>query len=463
MAFRPNCYAAVGTATPVTGSGGTITRTQKTSITSVSTSPVTGENPQASAQLRNAISALSCSPGTVPAGGQVACELRVAASAVPRELLLGSSSDRVKIPATAVTRANQSRLTFQANVAPDAGQQPVTLTAMLDGAAVEHTIHVVPAAGPVLTVPGKQFGKFGSPVRFTVAARDPAGLPVQLTAAGVPAGASFDPGSGRFEWVPGASQAGKYPIAFGAINSARQSSSAPVVIEVDSGLSVLDSAERFACSPGSAASLTGKWLAAAGDALSDPSGSVMDLGGTRVKINGQYVPMLFSSATQVNFLCPALDPGTQLLISVESASGLSEPLIAIMQAASPAILSLDGSGRNQGLISFAGAADLAMVRNFRVPAHPAQPGDRILIWATGLGSAAGAATGRVLVKLGDVDTEAESVQAVSGHAGMYTIQTRIPSSMTFGDAVSVQLAVAAPDGREFNSNTVTATIEPVAQ
>jgi len=134
-----------------------------------------------------------------------------------------------------------------------------------------------------------------------------------------------------------------------------------------------------------------------------------------------------------------------------------------MQAASPAILSLDGSGRNQGLISFAGATDLAMVRNFRVPAHPAQPGDRILIWATGLGPAAGADTGRVLVKLGDVDTAVESVQAVSGHAGVYTIQMRIPASMAFGDAVSVQLAVAAPDGHEFNSNTVTATIEPVAQ
>jgi uncharacterized protein (TIGR03437 family) len=271
------------------------------------------------------------------------------------------------------------------------------------------------------------------------------------------------PASGSFEWVPGTSQAGKFPIAFGAMNSAHRSSSAPVVIEVDSGLPVLNSAERFSCSPGSTASLTGKWLAAPGSAFSDPSGSVMDLGGTRVKINDQYVPMLFSTATQVNFLCPALDPGTQLLISVESASGLSEPLIATMQEASPVILSLDGSGQNQGLISFAGATDLVMARNFRVPAHPAQPGDRILIWATGLGSAAGAATGSVLVKLGDVDTEVESVQAVSGYAGVYTIQVRIPASMTFGDAVSVQLAVAAPGGHHFNSNTVTATIEPVGQ
>ena len=36
-------------------------------------------------------------------------------------------------------------------------------------------------------------------------------------------------------------------------------------------------------------------------------------------------------------------------------------------------------------------------------------------------------------------------------------------SMAFGDAVSVQLDVAAPDGHEFNGNTITATIEPVAQ
>jgi uncharacterized protein (TIGR03437 family) len=349
---------------------------------------------------------------------------------------------------------------FRAAIDPAARQQAVIVSATLDGATVQDTVFVAPASAPVLSVPGRQIARFEEPVRFAITGTDSADLPVQLTAAGVPAGASFDSASGGFEWVPNASQSGKYLVAFTATNSARQSSTAQVTIEVDSGMPALTPSGQVSCSPGSVASLSGKWLAAPGSALSDPSGRAMDLGGTKVKVNGQYVPVLSSSATQVNFLCPALDPGTQLSVSVETASVLSDPLIASMQEASPAILSLDNSGRNQGLISFADATDLVMARNFRVPAHPAQPGDRILIWATGLGTAA--TNGTVLTRLGDVAVEVESVQAVSGYAGLYTIQVRIPASLTFSDAVPVQIELATPGGQRFTSNTVTATVEPVS-
>jgi uncharacterized protein (TIGR03437 family) len=104
-----------------------------------------------------------------------------------------------------------------------------------------------------------------------------------------------------------------------------------------------------------------------------------------------------------------------------------------------------------------------MMRNFRVPAHPAQPGDQILIWASGLGSAVETSAGTVLVKLGDAAAKVESVNAVPGQAGLYTIQIEVPAVVAFGDALPVQVQVATPDGRQFNSNTVTATIEPVRQ
>jgi uncharacterized protein (TIGR03437 family) len=134
-----------------------------------------------------------------------------------------------------------------------------------------------------------------------------------------------------------------------------------------------------------------------------------------------------------------------------------------MLEASPTILSLEGQSQAPGVVSFPDTTDLAMMRNFRVPAHPAQPGDQILIWARGLGSVTEASAGTVLVKLGDSAAEVEAVNAVSGHAGLYTVQVRVPVVVAFGDAVPVQIQVATPDGRQFNSNTVTATIEPVRQ
>jgi uncharacterized protein (TIGR03437 family) len=134
-----------------------------------------------------------------------------------------------------------------------------------------------------------------------------------------------------------------------------------------------------------------------------------------------------------------------------------------MREASPRILPLDGSPRKQGLVSFAGTSDLVMERNPDVQAHPAQPGDAILIWATGLGPAAESSTGTVLVRFGDVYAQAEAVHAVAGHAGVYTVQVRVPAGLAFGDAVPVEIQVTAPDGRQLNSPSVTTSIEPVRQ
>jgi hypothetical protein len=411
--------------------------------------------------VRNAVSALSCSPRSVKAGGQVTCELRMTISPVPLQFQLTSSSTQVKIPAAIVSRPNQPGLTFQAAIEPTAKQQSAVVTAVLGDSQAQDTIIVTPAAQPILTAPAKRTAKLGNPLTFNVTALDPMDLPLQLAATGIPAGASFDSASGRFEWTPSASQTGTYHVAFTATNSAGQWSTAQVMIGVDSGMPVLTPSERFACSPGSVATLAGRWLAAPNAVLSDPSGSSMDLGGTKVKVNGQYASVLFGSEAAVSFLCPAIEPGAQLSVAVETASAISNTLTTTMQEASPMILSLDSSGENQGLVSFVGSTDIVMDRNFSVPAHPAQPGDQVLIWTTGLGSAA-SATPSMSVKLGDVYAEVDSAQAVPGYAGLYALRVRIPDT-TFGNAVTVQLEVATPDAHTFNSNSVTIAVEPVNQ
>ncbi len=402
--------------------------------------------PAQGVSIANGVSGLSCSPRAVNPGSTVTCELRVTASATATQLALGSSTAQLKVPATVTTRPNQSSLTFQAFVERAAKQQSATISASLNGSQAQDTILVMPASGPVLTVPARQIAQFGKPLSFTASAVDPDGLPVQLAIAGAPSGASFDPASGRFEWTPGESQTGKHQITFTAANAMAQTSTAQTTIEVDAGTPALTPSQELACSSNSVARLTGKWLAAPGSAVADPTGNALELGGAKVKVNGQYVPVLFSSATRVHFLCPALDAGTTLSVTVEKDSGVTEPLTAVMLEASPTIQSLSHSD----------SADLPMMRNSLVPAHPAQPGDPIRIVATGLGS------GPVLVKIGDIAGEVESVNPVPGFAGLYSIQTRVPAGTVFGDAVPVQIQIATPGG-QFNSNTVTAAIEPVRQ
>jgi uncharacterized protein (TIGR03437 family) len=406
--------------------------------------------------------ALSCSPRTVSAGDRVICELHVAASPDSLHLRLESSSDLVKIPVAVSTRPNQPRLTFQAVVDAIAKKQGVTLTATLDGASVQDTILVTASSTPVLTVPDKQFAKFGIPLRFRVHGVDASELPVQLSA-DVPAGAVFNPLNGQFEWTPDISQAGKYQITITATNVAGQSSRAQVQVEVDSGRPVVVGSSALACSPGAIGTLNGKWLVESEGRFSDASGSVLELGGTTLRINDQPVWLLAASRTRVNFLCPAVEPGELLSMTVETAAGISEPVKAVMRAASPEIFSLDGTGENQGVVSFADMNTMVSDRNYRVSAYPAQPGDEILIWGTGLGLPGEGRGESVVVTLGGMAAEVLAVRPVPDHAGVYTIQAFVPATTVFGDAVPVKVQILMQDGKRFTSNSVTVVIEPVNQ
>ena len=376
------------------------------------------------------VSRLSCSPRSVKAGSQVTCELVITGSAVDSSIHLSSNSSQVRIPNAVATRANQSRLTFQASVDAAAKEQAVTVTASLNGASVQDMILVMPSSVPILTVPGKQFARFGAPLSFQITAVDPLDSPVQVLAAGIPAGASFDPSSGRFDWTPTSSQAGLHQLTFKAINGVGQSSTAQVSIDVDSGTPLLTGSA--ACSPGAIGTLRGKWLVNDGKELADATGKSLTLAGTTIKVNGEPAPVLFVSPTWVNFSCPSTQSQTQLSLAVETTSGASEPLTVEMKTVSPEIFSFEGAVPDQGVISFSETADIATERNAHIAGHPAQPDDEILIWGTGFGAAAGASSTRVSVRIGEVDAEVMSVRAVPGYAGIYTIQTRVPARTAIG-------------------------------
>jgi uncharacterized protein (TIGR03437 family) len=354
------------------------------------------------------------------------------------------------MPALIVARGSESRLTFRSSIDALAPLGKATLSAIAGETSAQETLVISPASTPLITAPGKQFVRFGERLSFTISGADASDLPVQLGANALPPGAIFDNVSGEFEWTPNASQAGVHEIAFTAINSGGAAKTAQVVIDVDSGSPVVSASETVMCSPGAIATLNGKWLTGSDETLSDPSGNSLILAGTRVSVNGQYAAVLFASRTKVKFLCPALGEGTPLSVVVESATAAGEPVHATMEAAAPVILSAADSGVTPGGILFAGSDDQVVERSPRITGRPAQGGDEIVMWVTGLGASVAPS---ISVQVDGLDAEVRSISAVTGSPGLSAVQVRVPQLTTFG-AVPIQLQITMPDGSEIRSNTI---------
>jgi uncharacterized protein (TIGR03437 family) len=321
------------------------------------------------------------------------------------------------------------------------------MTVQFGGTAVNAAVSVTPASGPVLSIPGDVDTAFGKQVIFTFTAVDPAALAVVLSASGLPDGATFDPGTGTFSWTPTQSQQGTYHITLTATNSANASSTGSLAIVVDSGQPVITGIQNAAsmaqpaCSPGSVASLTGRWLTSNGALVSNLSGTVTELGGTQVKVNGEDVSLIYASATMVDFVCPETDPGTPLLVSAENGAGIADPVSTTMYQTAPGLYSVDGTGTGQGLITLAGTSLLATSRTYLGLGQPAEPGDSITIQATGIAALNGALP---MVKIGGAFAQVQSVQAVPEVAGVYYITAEVPLGTPEGDAVPV-VVVLPPD------------------
>ena len=409
--------------------------------------------------------ALVCSSLTIQAGDSISCTIRLNTPNIPQiaRLAVSSSNPSLQIPESINSRPSQRELTFKAIAKREAGQTPSALTVKFGTTAVSAIVIVTPSSSPVLSLPGRQLAMFGSPVSFTFSAVDPGGLPLVLTAGPLPGGASFDPGTGNFSWTPDATQSGSFDVTFTATNSSNVSSTGDVVIQVDGGKPVISTIGNAAsqsstavCSPGSAGTLSGRWLAAAGQPATDPSGASMQLGGSQVNINGNYVPVLYASATRVDFLCPTGDPGA-LNISVETGSGNTDPVQATMTALAPGVFSLNGTGQGQGMVTLSGTSLLATSRAYNVVGQPAEPADSLAILVTGMGSPDSPPP---MVTIGGVTVGADSVQAVPGFAGVYQVVVKVPAGVPTGDAVPVVLQMPAADGSTVTSNTVTIAIEP---
>jgi uncharacterized protein (TIGR03437 family) len=433
---------------------------------------------------------LSCSPQTIPAGGCFICVVTMNAPSVPQVASLTATSDNpyFEFPAPFVTRPGQTQLSFEVFTTPIAGRPSSMISVQFGQTVVTDSVVVTPATAPVLTLPGPQLGAFGEPVSFTVSAMDPGGLPVVLSAGNLPPGASFDSGSGRFFWRPEAPHSSAdrrrdtahgsegSAIAFTATDSANNAATGYVTIEIGSSLptisdlrnagsqvshdilpsaAVRDRPATVSCTPGTVASLIGRWLNAGTQPIAEPAARSAELAGTEVSVNGELAPLVYASATRVDFICPAAVAGGELEISAQI-NGVASNAIYANQQGTLGIYSVDGSGHGQGLVTFSGSSLLATPRSYLNNGQPAEPGDTISILSTGAGL--GGNPSLLSVSIGGVSATVNNVQAMPGMAGVYQINVTVPAAAP-GDAVPVVVQVAGFGGTTITSNTVTIAIE----
>jgi len=370
------------------------------------------------------------------------------------EVRLASSSASLRLPEKVVSRPGQTSVEFQVD-AISSGEE-IVVAANVGSDTVQETLTVTPDRSVGIHVPGPLFAKYGTEVRFRVSAADP---DATLSTGALPAGAYFDSTTGAFWWTPDGTQLGSHNISFNAIDSARGKTSASVTVQVDSGTPVVTGivnaasrSQKAACSPGAIAALEGRWLIE-GTVAPDPSGNSRDFAGTKVWANGIMVPILSGSDTELNILCPDSVSGSELQFVVQTGHGVAQPVSTTALAAAPGIFSLDGSGAGQGWAVLEGSQSVAMVRNYRVEAQPAVSGDRLVVYATGVGQLT-----NVFLQIGEDKVPAASINVVPNHAGLYQVVVSVPDLVRSMANVPMLLIGDGPAGT-VSTNLVSIAIE----
>jgi uncharacterized protein (TIGR03437 family) len=203
--------------------------------------------------------------------------------------------------------------------------------------------------------------------------------------------------------------------------------------------------------PGSLISIFGTNFAAA---PTSASGSPLPttLGGVQVLVNNQAAPLFFVNGTQINVQAPfELVAGTPATITVIANGSASAPVTVSVTAEQPGIFIL-GSFGNQGTILLAGTGTLAMPVTPGIPSAPAQGGDYLSIFCTGLGattpfvptntvspgSPPATVNNAVTATIGGLPAMVSFAGLAPGFIGLYQVNVQVPPGVA-GNAVAVFL------------------------
>ncbi len=160
------------------------------------------------------------------------------------------------------------------------------------------------------------------------------------------------------------------------------------------------------------------------------------LGGVTVTINGENAPLDYVSPTQINVTVPIDISSSVASIQVINSIGSSNIVSNFVGESQPGIFN-SASSVISGVPAIQHGADYSMVTS----SSPAQPGETILLYLTGLGTLSGQnASNTYYVYFDSTDGSGNSTQATVSFAGSqstvgggYQMNVVVPSGLTSGE------------------------------
>jgi uncharacterized protein (TIGR03437 family) len=172
------------------------------------------------------------------------------------------------------------------------------------------------------------------------------------------------------------------------------------------------------------------------------------LGDTCLTINGQPVPVMYVSPSQINAQLPfAIDGNTQLLL--RTPGGVSDALNVTILPAAPSIFRNSVAGPETGIATVVRSSNGLVV----TPSNPVHRGDVLTIYATGLGRTSpsvetgtpapseplAAAIISPQVTIGGVPAEVQFAGLTPGQVGVYQINVRVNDRAPLGLSIPLNI------------------------
>ncbi len=236
----------------------------------------------------------------------------------------------------------------------------------------------------------------------------------------------------------------------------------PPIVNAGSVVNAASFVERAPLAPGSLISIFGSKLAST-QIRTNSLPLDTTLGLTTVTLGGKLLPLLYADDQQVNAVVPSDIPlNVPQGLLVRRGTSLSVPESVVVTDAQPGVFTVGQKGDGQAL---------AVDQTGRVvdASNPAQPGQAITIYLTGLGVTAPAVNvafaapitpvaktqSSVAVTIGEQSADVAFAGLVPGLTGLYQINTVVPAGTIAGEAVPVVVSAS-----QASSPTVTIAVKP---
>ena len=173
------------------------------------------------------------------------------------------------------------------------------------------------------------------------------------------------------------------------------------------------------------------------------------LGGVQVTVNGRPAPIFSVSPTQVSAVVPFGTTESVASIQISSNGTLSNIVTSFVNKTSPGVFTIPSGG-------IGSAAALHSDNSLVTSAHPAQIGETIAVYVTGLGAVTptvsdgapgpsdplSSTSNTITVTIGGVTATTTFVGLAPGLVGLYQINFQVPTGVASGNAL---MTLSGPD------------------